>query len=1762
MSEIQTTFIGTWSGEKQDSPADDNVSFFRAFVGWDISQPGQVNKWTQSVSPEGFRPLNYRPANIAPNMLNAPNVSTYAGTMSFMAYKFPTVAGNVLAAVRNGPSALDPAYTPTRGQYHDIGPCSGGSYAAAWYETWGGTTPVTIPSDADGYSFTVPPVYQYARDGYEVFRAPNEWGCTFGHIRNCSVASHGRMRPFVFENQGSGLVGGYNAGITPPIGPGDEGGPPAITAAAHSPGLIGRFRFAVCRVDTTNPGRLRTSLLTEATDIYDVSVETGFTFTGLTTVPGEYTGDAETDRWDSLGLCVFDADEEIWYLAEVDPPADSLAVQISNTTLQEKPQLASGIDGVTGVNWVFPSVRNLVNLNISAGADGLVERLVGGQQVGYDQFAENRGIAPTGVPGATCPTFWKDQYFTPLGYGNLTGSLFTSVFNPAVVPNCYTQDGVTILADCVVPVLEAVQNFAGVFPIWVDRLYTTKVGGQGPLINPGDTSALFNVDDASVVDGGAAHYFMLATGYQADVVLQRASVSLPYQVSMTNLGAHAFESFGFDWFVRACELTDMSKLPMPVGPGAARFLSGTDADTAYLLLQNVNLTVDLHLGGTYQGVTFAVDQAETRFTRTLTSVDTYISTAIWMSDPSLFLEDEEWYVFNSSGVQYENVKLKVKHVANAYTSGYVGFINVGISGTTDSYTPTAGDTVSQTIPSPTVNVRDGDYLATAENPSTGEILTRGFITDASGTSSIYPVSVRPGIGGYAATIRNGDHGYAYVAYGNKLRKLDLGSTVNAAPEVLNTTTISGIGSNTIIGCWAFLNGSSNDVLVIVATQEGKVIQFVDATESTLGTAAPVQQGTLSMSVSGPMLCGVPIYFNAQTRCASMLFGVSATPHGFVKHVFFGGTGVTPTNPNSLDLSNGYNYLYACCPGGDDGEGGPLAYALFGASAQPRGNASQTGVVVRVSLDGSADPPTVAQVDAISLGASASAVTGLGWNDVQSYAIAATWGSPGGVAKVNAIPGGTLAVQNSLTLSSVDYSFPVVVCAGDQSAAPDLFFVLSSSGDEADSELPCNIVSIDGASYGSDATQANTYELANAGYDYITPLSMVLRPGLGLDLYVCAIRQEATTVDFINVSQVSGATIYVMGLSNNYSRTTPNGELPPQFDYSLVALDDTRWRIQQQVTATFTNGSRRVELSHPVAAQWMVWQDAVCTTSAGAEINGGTIFKIASNNSNSLDDGQTLGDTLILTAPYEGTTVTGFFSTRPDNSSVWFGLGSAAAFDQTSPVHQADLETTQTIATIGFVKARLCVVMQQNQLFMIETSGGIADPVDLATFAEFDITSQLNVNRLDIPHSCVAPWSFSNTPNGDGIWVGAEGPWLCDGDSTTLITQGWETDRWADYYPPGLILARTVCDSTHKYGPVIRVFNLASNATAMVRGETSAQLVYVLDRKSWLNFSASFDIGAGSMVKSYAGQERFLFGSHGRLYLTGAQGGTTQPDACYAMPTTGGNQTGEATGDVNACEVLSDNVRLYGTTPKSLRVTSREILAGSTNYNVYRDGANVATIQWTGLPVDPTGTGIAQFQLAGDSTEYVSRAGDTIVVSNGTSLVDNAANFYKPNQWLWYYSNIRVVKWDIESGQYETAIITSAESGVELNVTPTTTWTFIEGKTYQYVIGPRYWQITLPTMWATHPYATTAFEAFNLNCESTSAVDMPLRYYVFDSDQKATIENLKLTRTYLQSDFNVQWADQTWALPSTNRWFLLVEGFHPPATNLVLRSVEIGSSPGG
>ena len=91
-----------------------------------------------AVTTQGYKPLHFYLAQVSqigppatPGGSEPEPIEDYCGTMSLMCLRFPDLAGNIFAWVRNGEDGLV-------GVNGSIGPTVGGSYAAVYQELWGG----------------------------------------------------------------------------------------------------------------------------------------------------------------------------------------------------------------------------------------------------------------------------------------------------------------------------------------------------------------------------------------------------------------------------------------------------------------------------------------------------------------------------------------------------------------------------------------------------------------------------------------------------------------------------------------------------------------------------------------------------------------------------------------------------------------------------------------------------------------------------------------------------------------------------------------------------------------------------------------------------------------------------------------------------------------------------------------------------------------------------------------------------------------------------------------------------------------------------------------------------------------------------------------------------------------------------------------------------------------------------------------------------------------------------------------------------------------------------------------------------------------------------------------------------------------------------------------------------------------------------------------------------------------------------------------
>jgi len=365
-------------------------------------------------------------------------------------------------------------------------------------------------------------------------------------------------------------------------------------------------------------------------------------------------------------------------------------------------------------------------------------------------------------------------------------------------------------------------------------------------------------------------------------------------------------------------------------------------------------------------------------------------------------------------------------------------------------------------------------------------------------------------------------------------------------------------------------------------------------------------------------------------------------------------------------------------------------------------------------------------------------------------------------------------------------------------------------------------------------------------------------------------------------------IYQVQLASNFERTVAID--------GINSSDYTRevWYIRRQVVAHATEASHVVELSHDVSktieakvlGQWAVWQNCI-VEGVGAL---GSILKVASvAATGSLGTGETKGHLLILPATYYGETTYGLFSTEADNYSVWFGRGSATYWEGTSAKLRNSFRSPQPIVTGGSVHGVLSLVTKQNVLFQLDI-GTIADPLNNEQFVAFDISQSVRENRFEGKFSAVAPWSFVNTQNEEGVWIGAEGPYLFDGSGAQLLAQDNFRTSWDELDSSSFVDARCVNDPMNAYSPLIRIGGIRE----VSGGARTVQLAWMYARgRDFLNYSNHGGFDAATIVLKSNGRQAVIFGRNGRVWMYGnpATEGADSSDDLYGYPRVPETRTG-------------------------------------------------------------------------------------------------------------------------------------------------------------------------------------------------------------------------------------------------------------------------------
>lgn len=130
-------FTPTFKAESGDQAPWGNRYTFKTFLGMDPAPFGDTGA-NMAVTTQGYKPLHFYLAQVSqlgpeatPGGGVPETVAEYCGTMSLMCLRFPDLAGNIFAWVRNGEDGLV-------GPNGSIGPTTGGSYAAVYQELWGG----------------------------------------------------------------------------------------------------------------------------------------------------------------------------------------------------------------------------------------------------------------------------------------------------------------------------------------------------------------------------------------------------------------------------------------------------------------------------------------------------------------------------------------------------------------------------------------------------------------------------------------------------------------------------------------------------------------------------------------------------------------------------------------------------------------------------------------------------------------------------------------------------------------------------------------------------------------------------------------------------------------------------------------------------------------------------------------------------------------------------------------------------------------------------------------------------------------------------------------------------------------------------------------------------------------------------------------------------------------------------------------------------------------------------------------------------------------------------------------------------------------------------------------------------------------------------------------------------------------------------------------------------------------------------------------
>jgi hypothetical protein len=217
----------------------------------------------------------------------------------------------------------------------------------------------------------------------------------------------------------------------------------------------------------------------------------------------------------------------------------------------------------------------------------------------------------------------------------------------------------------------------------------------------------------------------------------------------------------------------------------------------------------------------------------------------------------------------------------------------------------------------------------------------------------------------------------------------------------------------------------------------------------------------------------------------------------------------------------------------------------------------------------------------------------------------------------------------------------------------------------------------------------------------------------------------------------------------------------------------------------------------------------------------------------------------------------------------------------------------------------------------------------------------------------------------------------------------------------------------------------------------------------------------------------------------------------------------------------------------------------------------------GTPPTSAGTGVFLFPYVGGTQTGTMTAA---TYEGDSAIVDDSATFTDQGQgYVFTGSNIRCAKIDdLGAVQWATAI-----EYVDANtilVEPDDSWTFADGRTYQYVIGAREWTIQLPMQecGANTTFGLLETSAFRIDMVSTGDFDWPLTYVLYGSGDSSNVdmETPVAEVEYLSSELIPMHAPKAHSLGHDYAQTTTLTGLFPPDGTMTIRSIVLRVSYSG